>query len=67
MKSICTISEEQRMHITAIIASVPRNTLNDFKMSISDLKPEELKYLKQELSILASKGHKQYMAAFNSL
>jgi len=67
MNTISNISEEQRMHITAIISSIPRKTLNDFKKSISDLAPEERKYLKQELSILVSKGKTQYMAAYNSL
>ena len=55
------------MHITAIIASTPRRTLQEFKKSISDLKPEELKCLKQELSFLVDKGHKKYLAALNSL
>ncbi len=67
MKSICNISEEQRMHVTAIIASAPRKTLKEFKESISDLKPEELKYLKRELNMLVAKGNKNYLAALNSL
>jgi len=67
MKSISSISEEQRMHIMVIIASVPRKTLKDFKKSVSTLDPEERKYLKQELSILVTKGKTQYLTAFNSL
>ena len=67
MKSICSISEEQRMHIAAIIASTPRRTLKEFKESVSDLTPEELKYLKQELSLMVDKGQKAYLPALNSL
>ena len=67
MKSIYSISEEQRMHITAIIASVTSKPLDDFKEVISDLTPEERKYLKQELSILITRGKSHYQAAFNLL
>lgn len=67
MKSNFSISEEQRMHITAIIASTPRKTLKEFKESISDLGTEELQYLKRELHMMVAKGNKNYLAALNSL
>ena len=67
MHTITSISEEQHMHITAIIASIPRETIDDFKKSISTLKPEELRHLKQELSMLVTKGRKDYLAALDSL
>ena len=61
------ISEEARMHIVAIIASIPRGTLKDFKNSIRELNSEEKKYLKRELSFLVTRGKKEYEAAYNSL
>ena len=67
MKRIGSIPEERRMYITAIIAAIPRRTLQEFKESISDLEPEELKYLKQELSMLVVRGDKKYWEAYHSL
>ena len=67
MKSTYNLSEEQRMHIVAIISSIPRGNLEDFKKSTSGLNTEELKYLKQNLSFLVTKGQKQYLSALNSL
>ena len=67
MKSINNISEEQRMLITVIIASIPRRTLQEFKESISELNSEELNYLKHELSMLVVRGDRKYWDAYHSL
>lgn len=67
MKRIGSIPEERHMFITTIIAAIPRRTLQEFKESISDLGPEELKYLKRELSMLVVRGDKKYSEAYNSL
>jgi len=67
MKKSSNIPEERRMYITVIIAAIPRRTLQEFKESISDLEPEELRYLKQELGMLVVRGDKKYWEAYHSL
>lgn len=67
MKRIGNIPEERRMYITAIISAIPRRTFQEFKESISDLEPEELSYLKHELSMLVVRGNKKYWEAYHSL
>jgi len=61
------ISEKSKFYIIAIIASIPRKTLDDFKEEVKNLNSEELNYLKQELYFLVSRGKTQYQAAYNAL
>ena len=62
-----SIPETSRMHVSAIIAAIPRRSIKDFKDSIRELNSEERQYLKQELSILVTRGKEQYQTAYDSL